>query len=196
MLRVSCAGTKSSSSLPRCLLTTLTQITSGCALLVLSPSSWVRILRTFHKNKPGSLGHKTFYDIIFCSILFFFLLYMLTHLARTISSSCTCCTQPGQCFRVSDFRSLGWLLIILLSPNAGMFHGSLSKLEHAKWRAQQHIQLVFKGVNCAGQSLSLQVRKNKAASARFSLDHSDHNYQHLQGTWLLFHRACRVKDYI
>lgn len=61
-------------SLPQCLLTALTQISSGRALLELSPSSWVRILRTFHSNNPRSFKHKnSFFHIVFCLILFFFL---------------------------------------------------------------------------------------------------------------------------
>lgn len=128
-------------SLPQCLLTTLTQISFGCALLELSPSSWVRILRTFHKNNPRSLEHNnSFFDIFFCLILFFFLCTYLTHIARRIPSSCTFwITQPGQLSSVPHFWSWGGL-IILLSPNTGMFHGSHSSWN--RWGTQQPRQLV------------------------------------------------------
>lgn len=99
------------------------------ALLLLSPSSWVRVLRTFHKNNPRSLGHKnSFFDIIFCPILFFFLLYRLTHLARTIPSSCTYwITQPGPCFSVSNFWSLG----------VAFNHFAITKCRGVSWLTQQ-----------------------------------------------------------
>lgn len=71
VLKIPCAGTKSSSPLPQCLLTTLTQITFGCALLVISPPSWLRILRTFHKNNPRSSEHNN--SLTYYFVLFFFL---------------------------------------------------------------------------------------------------------------------------